>query len=35
MICAITDSVVGHRMFTVPAPTGSSIVTGQSGLDAL
>lgn len=35
MICAVTDSIVGHGMFTVPAPTGASIVTGESGPDAL
>jgi hypothetical protein len=35
MICAITDSIVGHGMFTVHAPTGASIVARESGLDAL
>jgi hypothetical protein len=35
MIYAVTDSIVGHGMFSVPAPTGASIVTGESGPDAL
>jgi hypothetical protein len=35
MICAMTDSIVSHGMFTVPAPTGAGIVIGTSGLDAL